>query len=132
MRERNKKEEGVEMKMNAIATLTKFMNAWKDNNWSEMLKNTQKTWRSKENNNSELLKDWFYLKDLLTFKVLKIEAISNSCVDILLSISYIFSDSELKEMKIRARVICEIEPYKPSPTGEWGVNPIGILREFKS
>lgn len=120
------------MKMNAIATLTKFMNAWKDSNWSEMLKNTQKTWRSKENNNSELLKDWFHLKDLLTFKVIKIEAISNSCVDVLLGISYVFSDSELKEVKIRARMICEIEPYKPSEDGEWGVNPIGILREFKS
>lgn len=116
--------------MGPIDTLTKFMNAWKDSNWSEMLKNAQKTWRIKENNNSELLKNWFYLKDLLTFKVLKIEAISNSCVDVLLSISYVFSDSDLKEVKIRARVICETEPYKPSKDGEWGVNPIGMLREF--
>ena len=118
------------MKMNAIATLTKFMDAWKDNNWSEMLKHTQKTWRSKGNNNSEMLKNWFYLKDLLTFKVLRIEAISNSCVDILLSIKYVFGDSKLKETKIRARVICETEPYKPDPEGAWGVNPISILREF--
>jgi len=116
--------------MGPIATLTNFMNAWKDNNWSEMLKNTQKTWRSKENNNDELLKNWFYLKDLLTFKVLKINQISESCVDILLGIKYVFGDSKLKETKIRARVICETEPYKPGPAGEWGVNPIGILREF--
>ncbi|HUS49105.1 MAG TPA: hypothetical protein VMZ91_03015 [Candidatus Paceibacterota bacterium] len=118
--------------MDAIDTLTKFMSAWKDSNWSEMLKSTQKTWRSKKNNDSELLKNWFYLKDLLTFKVLKIDQISDSCVDVLLSIRYIFGDSKLKETKIRARVICETEPYKPSKTGEWGINPIGMLREFKS
>lgn len=116
--------------MDAIATLTKFMKAWKDSNWSEMLKYTQKTWRSKENNNSEMLKDWFYLKDLLTFKILKINQISESCMDVLLSIRYVFGDSELKETKIRARVICETEPYKPSKDGTWGVNPVGILREF--
>ena len=118
--------------MDAIDTLTKFMSAWKDSNWSEMLKSTQKTWRSKKNNDSELLKNWFYLKDLLTFKVLKIDQISDSCVDVLLSIRYIFGDSKLKETKIRARVICETEPYKPNKAGEWGVNPIGMLREFKS
>jgi len=116
--------------MDAIETVKKFMKAWKANNWPKMLKYTQKTWRSKENNNSEMLKDWFYLKDLLTFKVLKINQISESCVDVLLSIRYVFGDSKLKETKIRARVICETEPYKPGPTGEWGVNPIGILREF--
>jgi len=116
--------------MDAIDLLTNFMNAWKANNWSEMLKYTQKTWRSKENNNSELLKNWFYLKDLLTFKILKINQISESCVDVLLSIRYVFGDSKLKETKIRARVICEIEPYKPGKDGEWGVNPLSILREF--
>jgi len=120
----------VEIEMGPVDTLKNFMNAWKDSNWSEMLKNTQKTWRSKENNNSELLKNWFYLKDLLTFKVLRIEGISDSCVDVLLGISYIFGDSELKETKIMARVICETEPYHPSKDGEWGINPVGILREF--
>ena len=116
--------------MDAIDVLKNFMNAWKDSNWSDMLENTQKTWRSKETNNSELLKNWFYLKDLLTFKVLKINQISESCVDVLLGISYMFGDSKIKETKIRDRVICEIEPYKPSKDGTWGVNPVSILREF--
>ncbi|MBA7569466.1 hypothetical protein ES708_11205 [subsurface metagenome] len=116
--------------MDAVETIKNFMNAWKDSNWSEMLKYTQKTWRNKENNNSEMLKDWFYLKDLLTFKILKINQISESCMDVLLSIRYVFGDSKLKETKIRARVICETEPYKPSKDGTWGVNPVGILREF--
>jgi len=116
--------------MDAIDALTDFMNAWKGSNWSEMFRYTQKTWRSKKDNNSELLKNWFYLKDLLTFKVLKINKISESCVDVLLGIKYVFGNSKLKETKIRARVICETEPYKPDPMGTWGVNPISILREF--
>jgi len=116
--------------MDAIETVKKFMKAWKDREWSEMFRYTQKTWRSKENNNSELLKNWFYLKDLLTWKILKINQISESCVDVLLGIRYVFGDSKLKETKIRARVICETEPYKPDPEGTWGINPISILREF--
>ena len=116
--------------MDAIETVKKFMKAWKYSNWSEMLLYTQKTWRSKENNSGEMLKNWFYLKDLLTFKILKRNQISESCVDVLLSIRYVFGDSKLKETKIRARVICETEPYKPDPEGTWGINPISILREF--
>ena len=107
--------------MDAVNTVAKFMNAWKNSDWAGMLENSQITWRSKRDNNSELLKNWFYLKDLLTFKILKINQISDSFVDVLLSIRYAFGDSKLKETKIRARIICEIEPYKPSKNGGWGV-----------
>lgn len=125
------KEEGI--RMGPISALENFMNAWKNNNWSEMFENTQITWRSRGRNKEggiDLLKAWFHLKDLLAFKVLRIEGISDSCVDVLLSIKYVFGDSGLKETKIKARVICENEPYKPSKDGTWGVNPIGILKEF--
>jgi hypothetical protein len=117
--------------MDAIETLKNFMNAWKDSNWPEMFENSQITWRSRGRNKSiDLLKGWFHLKDLTTFKILKTEKISDSCVDITLKISYLYYVSNLKEVKIKARVICEIEPYKPSKDGIWGVNPVGILREF--
>jgi len=117
--------------MGAVDTLTKFMNAWKDSNWSEMFENSQITWRSRGRNKGiDRLKGWFYLKDLTTFKILKTEKISDTCVDVTLRISYLFYISNLKETKIRARVICETEPYHPSKDGEWGVNPVSILREF--
>ncbi|GAJ16270.1 unnamed protein product, partial [marine sediment metagenome] len=38
------------MKMGAIDALKNFMNAWKDSNWSEMLENSQVTWRSRGRN----------------------------------------------------------------------------------
>jgi hypothetical protein len=117
--------------MDAVETTKNFMNAWKDSNWSEMLENSQITWRSRGRNKSiDLLKGWFYLKDLTTFKILKTEKISDSCVDMTLKISYLYYISNLKETKIKARVICETGPYKPDPEGKWGVNPISILREF--
>ncbi len=119
------------MKMSATDTIKNFMNAWKDSNWSEMFENAQITWRSRGRNKGiDLLKSWFYLKDLTTFRILKTEKVSDSCVDITLKISYLYYVSNLKEVKIKARVICETEPYKPSKDGMWGVNPVGILREF--
>ena len=119
------------MKMGATDTLKNFMNAWKDSNWSKMFENSQITWRIRGRNKGiDLLKGWFYLKDLTTFKILKTEKISDTCVNVTLRISYLYYISNLKEVKIRARVICETEPYKPSKDGEWGVNPVSILREF--
>jgi len=115
--------------MNAMETLKKFMKAWKDRDWSEMFKYTQKTWQSKEGNNPPLLMDWLGPRKLTKTEIIGVNKISDSCVDVTLKIGYLFI-SNLKEVKIKARIICEIEPYKPSKDGEWGVNPVSILREF--
>jgi len=89
------------MKVDAIGTLTNFMNAWKDSNWSEMLENAQITWRSKERNKSiDLLKSWFYLKDLTTFKILKTEKISDTWCSRGFYIGKMMSQNrKLKELK---------------------------------
>lgn len=86
--------------------------------------------QGEEQGHRPVKKGWFHLKDLTAFKILKTEKISDSCVDIILKISYLYYISNLKEIKIKARVICETGPYKPSPTGKWGINPLSILREF--
>lgn len=116
--------------MDATETVKKFMKAWKDRDWSEMFRYAQKTWQSKEGNNPPLLMGWFGPRKLIKTEIIGENKISDSCVDITLKISYLFI-SNLRKTKIKARVICETEPYKPSKAGEWGVNPIGILREFK-
>jgi len=115
--------------MNAIETVKKFMKAWKDREWSEMFRYTQKTWQSKEGNNPSLLASWFGPKNLTKTKIIDEHKISDCCVDITLKINYLFI-LNLKEVKIKARVICETDPYKPDPMGTWGVNPLSILREF--
>ena len=115
--------------MDAMETVKKFMKAWRDRDWSEMFRYTQKTWQSKGGNNPPSLMDWFGPKKLTKTKIIDVYEISDCCVDITLKISYLFI-SNLKETKIKARVICETEPYKPSKDGEWGVNPVSILREF--
>jgi len=117
--------------MHPVDALKNFMNAWKNSNWPEMFENSQITWKSKGRNRGiDLLKGWFHLKDLTAFKILKTEKISDSCVDMTLKISYLYYISNLKEVKIKAQAICETGPYKPSPTGKWGINPLSILREF--
>lgn len=115
--------------MDAMETVKKFMKAWKDRDWSEMFRYTQNTWQSKGGNNPPLLMDWFGPKKLTKTKIIDVYEISDCCVDITLKINYLFI-SNLKEVKIRARVICETEPYKPGKDGIWGINPLSILREF--
>ncbi|MBA7574161.1 hypothetical protein ES695_08255 [Candidatus Atribacteria bacterium 1244-E10-H5-B2] len=115
--------------MDAMETVKKFMKAWRNRDWSEMFRYTQKTWQSKGGNNPPSLMDWFGPKKLTKTKIIDVYEISDCCVDITLKISYLFI-SNLKEAKIRARVICETEPYKPNKDGTWGINPLSILREF--
>lgn len=115
--------------MDAMETVKKFMKAWRDRDWSEMFRYTQKTWQSKGGNNPPSLMDWFGPKKLTKTKIIDVYEISDCCVDITLKISYLFI-SNLKETKIRARVICETEPYKSNKDGTWGINPLSILREF--
>lgn len=115
--------------MDAIETVKKFMEAWKARDWSEMFRHTQKTWQSKGGNNPPMLMGWFGQKKITKNKIVDVYEISDCCVDITLKINYLFI-SNLRKVKIKARVICETEPYKPSKDGTWGVNPSGILREL--
>lgn len=32
--------------------------------------------------------------------------------------------------KVTARLVCETEPYKPSVDGEFGVNPISLIKNL--
>jgi hypothetical protein len=95
-----------------------------------MVKFSQKTWRSGEPNPAEKLEDWYGFKDLLGAKITKRTPVSNVTVDITATIYYSFG-SEIETKIITGRVIREVAPYKPSPNGEWGVNPISTLAEEK-
>lgn len=105
-----------------------FLISWQKKNWSRMVKFTQKTWSSGESNPAETLEAWYGFKDLLGAKITKKTAESNVAVDITATIYYAFG-SEIKTKSITARVIREVAPYKPSPKGEWGVNPISTIAE---
>jgi len=109
--------------------LVNFLQSWKEKDWNKMFQSCQKTW---QNNHSldgvTFLESYYCLKNLKKWKIIKIKSISNVCIDIKLKIEYgINGYSERK--KIKARIICESEPYKTDINGNWGVNPISILKE---
>jgi len=112
-----------------LKVVKKFMECWKNREWSDMFRYTQKTWQSKEGNWPPLLMGWFGPKELVTYKIVKEKKISSTCIDVFIKVSYFFGP-ELRKSNTIARVICELSPYRPSIEGEWGVNPVGVLRGF--
>jgi len=105
----------------------KFLANWKNKNWVKMARYTQLTWRSNHENNVQLLEGWFGAKPLSKWGITDIIFIGDACRDVYIEIDY---GKGIK--KIKARVICEDEPYKPNIKGTWGINPVSILKEENS
>ena len=117
--------------ISAVERLEKFMEAWKNEDWNGMWKNSQKTWRSKEENNAERLFDLFGHKKLESYEIKGMNEVSDCCVDIEVSIKYSVEEGTKTQIAtIRPRLLNEIKEYTPSVDGEYGVNPISMLKEY--
>lgn len=106
-----------------------FLSAWQKKDWRLMLDNCQLTWVSNKTDAVDALESMFGFKELQEFTIDQSSCVTPNVVeDISATIKYpMFSEMCVK--KIKARVICEISPYNPSSQGQWGVNPISVLRE---
>lgn len=121
----------------SMQVLKDFLGCWKDRNFSKMVKFTQITWRFEKGSKAakQFLKDFYGYKKLISFEI-KGSKIEGVFIDIEVEIKYKIRgnrenfDDRIFAKKIKARTICETEPYGPSEDGTWGVNPIGALREF--
>ena len=113
----------------AVETVEDFLEAWKNDDWNGMWKNSQKTWRSKEENNAERLFDLFGHKKLLEFEIIGINEVSSCCTDIVIRIKYYTNPGLTQQCEIEPRLLNEIKEYHPSADGEWGVNPVSMLKE---
>jgi len=109
--------------------LAEYVSAWKDQDWGRMASLTQKTWQSNQNDPIGTLGDWYDFKDLKGFEISNINTVSNTMTDITFIVQYEAITNEISKKEITARVIKEIDPYTPSEQGQWGVNPISILKE---
>jgi hypothetical protein len=115
---------------NGVEKLESFLEAWKNEDWNGMWKNSQKTWRCREGNNAERLFDLFGHKKLESYEIIGLDEVSDCCVDIEVSIKYfIEARTKIQVATIRPRLLNEIKEYTPSIDGEWGVNPISMLKE---
>ena len=110
------------MKNKASLVIEEFLKSWLKGDYTNMYELTNKTWSSKHTKKQ--------LKKLIPnrIKSYKIEAIDefSECiydVKITLRISG-------NTKKVNARMLCEIDAFKPSIEGEFGVNPISIINKL--
>ena len=118
----------------ALDALDGFMQCWKDEEWEKALNHCQKTWvwpHISENGlweSSENLKELFYDKKLVKYQITNdCNVISTVCMEITVYLTYEGVDSHKTHM-IPVKIIKEKAPYVPSESGEWGVNPLSIIR----
>ncbi len=102
--------------------IEQFLGAWIDNNHIKMYDFTSKTWKSKHSKKQlkELLP-----KRIKSFKVEEISEFSPCIYDVKITLRI---GGKIK--KVTARLLCELEPFKPSVDGEFGINPISITRNL--
>ncbi|WP_142783361.1 hypothetical protein [Changchengzhania lutea] len=110
------------MKNEAQTKINSFLQAWKDLDFKKMYALTNKTWKTKHSKSD--------LKKLITvriksFEIKSIEPISTTMFD-----ADIIVIAGGHRKKIKARMLCESEAYKPSIDGEFGINPISLTRNL--
>jgi hypothetical protein len=113
----------------AERALAEYVSAWKNQDWSEMVKWSQMTWADGEPDPAGVLEAWYDFKTLKGFEIKDVEVVSEVTTDITFVVHYEAIPNQISKKQIAARVIRETAPYEPSPQGEWGVNPISALRE---
>ena len=110
-------------------TLAKYLAAWRRQDWEGMVRHTQKSWRSNQRDPSQTLSDWYEFKQLIEVSIGSPQRSSAVMVDVPATVRYSFGGGKTFQKRILARIIRESGPYQPSPTGEWGVNPLSALSE---
>ena len=107
------------MENKAKESVKNFMEAFKNGDHKLMLENSQKTYR--------VANTFQKLKGLLpnpikSFEIGDAKKESDVMYDVSVKVKVGNSDKQLT-----VRTVCEIEPWKPSTEGEFGVNPLSVL-----
>ncbi len=105
-------------------TLIRFCQAWMKQDYDTMYVFCQKTWKA---NHSRAELKRLVIGRIKEFKINSIVCSKASpCVsDIKLRVKY-----KNKAKSLEVRLIKEKEKRKPSEDGEWGVNPISLIRNL--
>lgn len=114
------------MKLSVQQAVNSFFQAWKDQNWEKMFEVCQKTWAYTKT--KEDLQEHFSSPDwkIKGFNITGFTNVSNSKRSYVVEITFVDGRVE----RHSAIVICESSPYTPAPYGDWGVNPVSVLKNF--
>ena len=119
--------------------LMEFLHAWKKGKYKTMVSHCQKTWLSGKKDPSQALRLMFEHATLETAEIIDIDRninVSNKKLkikmedglvcDILISLKV----NTITHVR-KVRLLKEEDAYDLSENGDWGVNPISMLREIK-
>ena len=116
-------EINLDDKNTAEYVVSEFFKCWVDKDFDKARQYTQRTWRLGKS--KEALKELLGRYNLMEFCLYGKEVITDCRHEVIFR-------AELLEgnMYGKANVIRETEPYTPSPSGVWGVNPISIISRW--
>lgn len=112
--------------MDAISALQKFLEAWQQRDWAAMYSLSQKTWATR--NDAAVLAGYFGKKDLERWSIGDAEMARPTVFRLPMTLTFKL-DGQSFEVSASAMVLCEAGPYQPNPDGQWGINPISMLRQ---
>jgi hypothetical protein len=106
--------------------LKQFLDAWKNKDIPAMYEACQKTWKA--THGYDLL-EHFATFDISGYRITgSVEAQKGIVADCTFTITV--NNKQSKPGKVR--ILCELEPYKASPKGTWGVNPVSATSILKN
>jgi len=107
--------------------ISAYLAGWKDKYWEQMLRNSTLTFRSM--NGIEYFENWFVKTNLLSYEIIKVKTkkITPAICDIVIKIE-IEIDGKVESREYQVRLVQELEAYRASVNGVWGVNPPSSLR----
>jgi hypothetical protein len=108
--------------------VSKLFECWQNKDFKEAEKYIQKTWLSNSHENEfKKMFGWF---ELTGFYIYDKEIVTDCRHEVRFRVEMIFKNKQITRYG-NANTICETGKYAPDPKGQWGVNPISLLRWVK-
>jgi hypothetical protein len=105
--------------------VSKLFESWINKDFEEAEKYIQKTWLSHSHENE--FKNMFGGFELTDFYIYDKETITDCREEVDFRVDVLFK-GKIRSLYGKVNTIRENAPYEPSPDGEWGINPISLLR----
>jgi hypothetical protein len=111
----------------AQQTLESFLECWMTENYREMENHIQLTWMNGRGDKlHEHLQRMFSRRPLAKYEIIESNHTAECRIDFRVNVW--MNGSKTPKTIEKAVVICEFGPYEPSLKGDWGVNPVSMLR----
>lgn len=105
--------------------VSKLFECWKNKDFEEAEKYIQKTWLS--SSHEDEFKNMFGGFELVDFYIYGKEVVTDCREEVDFRVDVLIR-GKVKSLYGKVNTICELAPYEPSAEGQWGVNPISLLR----